>query len=147
MTLTLSEILTYVQPIAITVGGLYAVFTYRGEAKRRRSEWIYRLYTQFYETDRFKRMRRLVDYAPEEEIKRLTRHIEVNADSDLHEDFADYLNFFEFLAIQHSYGNVKRQEIMDMFEYYLRRLKEQDYIVAYLDTYGFEHLSAFLRRM
>ena len=141
------DILNIIQALAVTFGGLFALWTYHKEAKRRRSEWIYRLYTQFYESDRFKAVRRLVDYAPQEEIERLTSDISEDEGSQMHEDFVDYLNFFEFIAIQKSYGNIKTFEILDMFEYYLKRLRDQGYIIAYIDKYGYEHLGRLLRNL
>lgn len=141
----LSQLLPYIQPLAITLGGLFALWTYWGESKRRRSEWMYRLYSQFYESDRFKYMRRIIDYRPEEEIAKLKSDIETDEGSADHEALADYLNFFEFIAIQRSYGNIKTHEIMDMFEYYLRRMKEQAYLMTYIQDYGYEHLEALLK--
>ncbi|CUI58024.1 DUF4760 domain-containing protein [Cognatishimia activa] len=142
---TLATLLPFIQPVAITLGGLFALWTYWGESKRRRSEWMYRLYSQFYESDRFKYMRRIIDYRPADEIAKLKADVETDEGSDDHEALADYLNFFEFIAIQRSYGNIKTHEILDMFEYYLRRMKEQNYLMAYIQNYGYEHLESLLK--
>lgn len=117
-----------------------ALQTYRRDAKLRRAEWLYRLYQQFYENDRFDPIRRLLDYEPEGEIDQLARDIEAEEGTVVHEAFVDYLNFFEFIAVQLKYGNLKRDEVFDMFEYYICRLNKHDFVLKYLRDYGYENL-------
>ncbi|WP_417250370.1 hypothetical protein [Celeribacter sp.] len=124
-----------------SVTALLALQTYHRDAKLRRAEWLYRLYQQFYENDRFDPIRRLLDYKPEDEIKQLARDIEAEDGTVVHEAFVDYLNFFEFIAVQLKYGNLKRDEVFDMFEYYINGLNEHEFVLKYLTDYGYENLT------
>lgn len=140
----LKEWASVAELLLITVGASVALMTYRRDAKLRRLDWLYRLYQQFYENDRFNPIRALIDYEPEAELAQLNIDITNNIGTDLHEAFVDYLNFFEFIAIQLKNKNLKRDEILDMFEYYIRRLGGHDFIVAYLKAFGFENLEALV---
>ena len=135
----------FLQVVILAVGGWIALRTFERDSKLRRTEWMYRLYEQFYESDRLKPMRRLIDYAPAEEIAALKADLEKGNFSEAHEALVDYLNFFEFIAVQVRRNNLSRSEVMDMFDYYIRRLKDHAFIADYLRTNGFENLDGLLR--
>lgn len=135
------------QFLVIAVGAIVGLATYNRDTKLRRAEWVYRLYQQFYESDRFKPIRRLIDYEPENEIKALREDIGRDAGTDLHEALVDYLNFFEFIAIQIKNKNLNRNEVLDMFDYYVRRLRDHDFLVSYIRSNGFENLDALLLKI
>lgn len=147
MTEALKEWSGVIEMLVVGIGVVVALLTYRRDAKLRRSEWLYRLYQQFYENDRFNPIRALVDYEPEQEIKQLTADISNNEGTDLHEAFVDYLNFFEFIAIQLKNRNLRQDEVLDMFDYYIRRLGDHDFILAYIKKFGYENLDALLSTM
>ena len=128
----------------VAIGATIALLTYRKDSRLRRSEWLYRLYKQFYENNGFDPVRRLLDYAPPMDIAQLKADLANNDGTDLHEAFVDYLNFFEFIAIQMKYKNIRRDEVLDMFDYYIRRLGDHTFIVDYIKTYGFENLEDLL---
>lgn len=136
-----------VQAIVVCVGVVVTVATYRRNSKLQRAEWIYRLYTQFYEGDRFKPIRRVIDYEKKEELAQLEADLATDVDSDLHESFVDYLNFFEFICIQIKDGTVRRREVYDMFEYYLGRMNDYPFVVGYAEEFGYENLAAELTRL
>jgi hypothetical protein len=136
--------LEFLEVVILGVGGWIALRTFERDSKLRRTEWIYRLYEQFYESDRFKPMRRLIDYAPAAEIAELEEDLKKGTFSVAHEALIDYLNFFEFIAVQIRRNNLSRSEVMDMFDYYIRRLKDHDFVVRYLKPRGFENLDALL---
>ena len=135
------------QACVVTIGVFVTVATYRRNSKLQRAEWIYRLYAQFYENDRFKPIRRLLDYESKNNIERLKADIEAERDSDLHESLVDYLNFFEFICIQLNDGNLHRREVYGMFEYYIRRINDYPFLTAYVANYGYENLTAELARL
>lgn len=141
------SIIDMLQLAGLLGGGGWALLTYRREARLRRAEWIYRLFEKFYESEKFKPIRRILDYEPKDEIDQLRIDAQENIGSDAHEALVDYLNFFEFIAIQIRKGQLGYDEVRDMFDYYIRRLGDHDFIVAYLDKNGFEDLSALVRRM
>lgn len=146
-----AELREWVELVFITIGGLVglvtaivALLTYRRDAKLRRAEWLYRLYQQFYENDRFDPIRRILDYRPEDEIQALAQDIEAEDGTTVHEAFVDYLNFFEFIAVQIKYGNLRDDEVFDMFEYYINGLNEHAFVLKYLSDYGYENLTTLV---
>ncbi len=132
------------QLLAITFGAFMALLTYGRDLRQKRTEWIYRLYLQFYENERYKPIRHLIDYEQAAEIKSLKSDIESGTGSDLHEAFVDYLNFFEYIAVQIHRGNLNRSEVFDIFDYYIRRLKDHEFVPRYLGHNGFENLMRLL---
>lgn len=142
--MTHAEIAGYLQVAGLFAGGVFALMTYSRDARLRRSEWLYRLYQQFYENDRFKRIRRLIDFAPDEEIEKLAYQALNEIESDEHEALVDYLNFFEFIAVQVKNRNIRRDEVFDMFDYYIRLLGRHEFVMTYLDAYGYENLHALV---
>ena len=60
-------------------------------------------------------------------------------------EFTDYLNFFEFVAVLEKSGQLKSNEIEDLFHYYLDCLEKSPKIREYLAAKGYEHLGEFLR--
>lgn len=129
----------------VPIGAALALLTYWRDAKLRRAEWLYRLYQQFYENDRFNPIRALVDYTPDAKITQLKADIDGEVGSSLHEAFVDYLNFFEFIAIQLKNKTLRRAEVLDMFEYYIKRLGDLEFVVKYIEDYGYENLDALLK--
>ncbi|WP_417242270.1 hypothetical protein [Celeribacter sp.] len=67
-----------------------ALMTYRRDAKLYRSEWLYRLYQQFYENDRFDPVRRILDYEPEDEIRQLSTDIDNMDGTDMARQLCDH---------------------------------------------------------
>jgi len=59
------------------------------------------------------------------------------------EKLVDYLNFFEFALYLHKIGTLKREDVRQMFEYYLNLLKS-DVIKEYAQKEGFELLHDYM---
>ena len=66
---------------------------------------------------------------------------------ELVELFVDYLNLFEFIASLWRLKQLSLEEINMMFEYYLRRLNDFDFIADFIRKQGFENLNALLIEM
>jgi len=60
--------------------------------------------------------------------------------------FTDYLNFFEFLGYLLESKQIKAEEVRGLFDYYLRNLKRNEAVAAYIadPTKGFEKLQKLL---
>jgi hypothetical protein len=54
------------------LGGAFALWTFRHTNRTRRAEWLASLHEQFFETDRYVKVRRVLDYAVEPEYLRNT---------------------------------------------------------------------------
>src|SRR5208337_1425062 len=61
--------------------------------------------------------------------------------------FTDYLNFFEFLGYLWESKQIKAGEIRGLFDYYLRNLRRNEAVAAYIadPTKGFEKLQKLLK--
>jgi hypothetical protein len=142
--MTAMMILDFVVKGSTLVGGAFAVWTFWRTAKVRRAEWLSSLHSRFFESDRYKTIREILDYQREPEFSQLRRVIASGEPDKLAEDFADYLNFFEFVASLKSLGQVKLQEISMLFQYYLELLCKHDFVRAFIRQEGFERLDKLL---
>ena len=59
-------------------------------------------------------------------------------------EFTDYLNFFEFVAVLGKSGQLKENEIEDLFRYYLDCLEKNRKVREYIAGRGYEHLDRLL---
>ncbi len=66
--------------------------------------------------------------------------------SDALEELVDYLNFFEFLGSLREMGQVSDGEVATLFEYYICRLNDHQFVIDYARKNGFERLDAALQR-
>ena len=121
---------------------------YRNSVKIRRSEWLYKLYNQFYVEPNLKEIRQMID---SEKgicmIKELIAKDEKSLDQkelDRLDQFTDYCNFFEFMMVLKKSGVLKPEDVKDMFRYYLD-LFPSNVIEKYLMKNGFKLLSKYLQ--
>lgn len=134
--------LAVLRDIVTIVGGVAVIFAflqYRANSRLERARWLASLYEKFYEKDQLKGVRQTLDSADRDasEISKLV--------TDEPSEFTDYLNFFEFVAVLEKSGQLKSNEIEDLFHYYLDCLEKSPKIREYLAAKGYEHLDEFLR--
>ena len=126
------------------VGGVIAVATFWRNAKLKRAEWLSQLHAKFYESPAYKRIRHLLDYQPDPQFAELRSAITQGGHDECAEAFVDYLNFFELVASLWKMGQVGRGEITMMFDYYLRNLKDHEFVMEFIKQEGFENLQELL---
>lgn len=143
----LSSLIDPVLKVSTFVAGVIAIITFRRSVRLKRAEWLYNLHAKFYETPNYKRTRRILDYEPPEELNQLRKCIEEGGDDDLSEALVDYLNFFEFVASLWKLKQLSQREIFMLFEYYLRRINDHQFVVCFIREEGFESLSELLKRV
>jgi len=138
----------------VLIGGVAAALGLRQYADSvglRRAEWLYKLYEEFYVEDSLKSIREKLDSdRGREEIESIIRKSETQLSEAENEElikFTDYLNFFEFMAYLKKKGAIKRDDIIDMFRYYLDCLRHSTVISSYIPTAGYEMLGSFLAEM
>ena len=122
----------------------FALWTYRNSVKTRRAEWLASLHEKFFESDRYKDIRRVLDYRSEPEYSNLVRAIADGTHHLLADELYRYLNFFEFLAGLRGLGQISDDEIIGLFDYDLRLLKQHELIMNALRPQGFERLADLL---
>jgi hypothetical protein len=99
------------------------------------------LYEKFYEHDALKKTRNLLDGGDPAEIEEMVKKETA--------DFTDYLNFFEFLAYLKGSRQITGDEMLGLFNYYLKNLKKTAVVYDYIQDRhkGFERLARVLKEM
>jgi hypothetical protein len=138
------------------IGLIFAAYTYWKSIRLRRAEWLYELYSKFYEQAHYKEIRWILDYEPADQMSILRECVEemLSAKSnakqlenrELVEAFVDYLNFFEFIANLWNLKQLSLDEVKRAFAYYIRRLGDHDFVLQFLD-YDFENLQKMLPKI
>jgi hypothetical protein len=115
-----------------------AIVVYYRNHRLEQSRWLSGLYDKFYEGEKYKQVRDLLDSESNEEIGKLV--------DDEDSGFTDYLNFFEHVAIFVKAGQLNKKDVEASFGYYLNclsgNLKVQNYINN--EAKGYEKLRAYL---
>ncbi len=124
-------------PLVAATAAFFGIRTYAENSHLERARWLASLYEKFYEKDHLKRVREVLDSKAValQEIKQKISDAELS----------DYLNFFEFVAVLKKSGQLKQQEIEDLFGYYLGRLSNRPEMREYIVRNGYELLDELLR--
>lgn len=126
--------------VAATIAVLAAAWTYRRNSRLEQAQWASTFYEKFYESDRFKRVRNLLDCPTNlSEVDKLVEQEDF--------EFTDYLNFFEHVAILTESKRLNRKDVEDSFGYYLNCLENLEKVREYINNEekGYEQLRDFLR--
>jgi hypothetical protein len=154
----IGEILTGIGTIALAFAaysaGVKAVREYSEQKQTERMKWVSELFHRFYDENRsYRQIRQKIDFDDLGEIRSLLdrdargESIADQGERDLLDAFTDYLNFFEYIAFLQKKGQVSKDEIKAMFEYYLKRIIQVDQgnkIRRYIPREGFENLHKLL---
>ncbi|MFL6209784.1 MAG: hypothetical protein ACJ74W_13085 [Pyrinomonadaceae bacterium] len=135
----LKSILEAVYYLLASVAVIGAYLTYRKNSRLEQARWASTFYEKFYETDRYKEVRDLLDCPTDlTEVNRL-----VDSESS---KFTDYLNFFEHVVIFTESGQLNKKDVEDSFGYYLSCLDKLEKVRSYIneDEKGYEKLSKYL---
>lgn len=121
----------------VFIGGL----SYRKQTKTKRAEWLKALFEKFYEREEFKDVRRWIESGEIE--NKIDTGTTVSKEE---EKIADYLNFFEFIATLKTDNQLTRKDVLNLFEYYLRKIKASEKCMGWVNNkaYGFEKLRNLL---
>jgi hypothetical protein len=122
-----------------------AFLTYRRSVRTRRADWLVSLHEKFFETDRYARIRRVLDYNQEPDYSALAQAVKEQKHHPLADEFYRYLNFFELLASLRKLGQISDEEIIGLFDYDLRMIAQHQFVVDALRPQGFERLADLLR--
>jgi len=134
------------QAVSVAGGVIGAVLTYRRDVGIKQTDWLYQLFEKFYEKPQYKVIRRILDNEQSPDFDRLREAIERLDDTQHHEEFVDFLNFFEFICNLVEDRRMKRADMNQLFDYYLKMMSKRDFVVAYTAAHGFEALHRELKR-
>lgn len=124
--------------LATGAGVLVAAINYLNQTKLKRAEWVKSLFEKFFESSVYKEVRGWLDY------DELPTRLSGPGQRENEEKFTDFLNFFEFIGVLYSRGQIKSEEVYDIFDYYLKKMKDDPNCQAWIERYGFEKLKALL---
>ena len=85
------------------------------------------------------RIRRVLDYRQEPEYTRLADAVAGEGSNPVADELYRYLNFFELLASLATLKQLKSEEILKLFEYDLKLIKESRFVMNALRPQRFEH--------
>ena len=140
----LAEVLKALGGLIAVLSFPFALMTYARSVRTRRAEWLASLHEKFFESDRYREIRRVLDYRPEPEYADLIKAITSQSHHALADELYRYLNFFEFLAGLRGLGQISDEEIIGLFDYDLRLITQHDFIMSTLRPQGFERLADLL---
>lgn len=129
-----------VASIFSSIGVIFAVFTFYKNNQLKKAEWLKSLFEKFYESNNYKEVRRWIDFnVIEEELGNDT-------DGQKEEKFADFLNFFEFIAVLEKINQLDVKKIRYLFAYYLKLIDENNFCRKYIKENGYKNLNKFLEK-
>ena len=126
--------------LTAAVGGGITIYIYYKNSKLEKAKWLYSLFEKFFYEDKYDEIRQLLDYDRKDKIEELKTVIKSHSQEDLEEKLVDYLNFFEFISSLKKMNQLSLSEIQMMFDYYIRRLGDYDFLMEYLDEESFNGL-------
>lgn len=138
---------------AIAGTAIMAAIRYRHQSSLERMKWLQQLYDNFYNSERYKQVRQLIDFDDLEALIQLLRKSdaaprELRAeDRDRVDQLTDYLNFFEWIGYLEKERQLTIKNIDTMFKYYLVRSMQVDGHQAlrkYIKDHGYEELHRLL---
>lgn len=130
--------------LVASFGILIAALNYRSQTRTKRAEWLKALFEKFYENERFKEVRRWIESGEIElKVKEGTSGVSIEE-----EKLTDYLNFFEFISTLEAEGQLRKADVENLFDYYLRKLNASPACRQWIANpeYGFEKLRTLLQK-
>ena len=113
----------------------------------RQTEQVRELYTSFFESDRYRRIRFVLANQEAPEFATLREELATpGMPKPLESELIDLLNFLEFVSGLTRRGLVSRRDIDWMFASYIERVVAVDFVRAYILRQDFEELSAEARQ-
>jgi len=134
---TIFEIAYYIVAICAAIA---AVIVYYQNRKLEQSRWASMFYEKFYESNKYTKIRVLLDSSNVQGIEKIISEEPV--------EFNDYLNFFEHIAIFAESKQLAGSDVEASFAYYLNCLAKIPQVRAYINNEekGYEKLRAYLNK-
>lgn len=126
------------------LGVLVAAWSYQRQVRLKRAEWLKSLFEKFFENAQYKEVRVWLDYG---ELNLKLNSTDIRAKRDNEEKFTDFLNFFEFIGVLHSRGELPLEQVNEVFDYYLKKIKADEDCNFWIQKYGFEKLQTILNKI
>jgi hypothetical protein len=118
-----------------------AVVNYRAQTRLKQAEWLKSLFEKFFENSTYKEVRVWLDYGHLHE-KLTVADVAVREGNE--EKFTDFLNFFEFIGVLYWRKHLTFEQVYDVFDYYLLKIRADADCQEWIGQYSFEKLKALL---
>jgi len=126
------------------LGFFIAALSYKSQIRIKQAEWLKSLYEKFFESATYKEVRVWLDYGHLHE-KLTVADVAVREGNE--EKFTDFLNFFEFIGVLYGRDHLTIEQVVDVFDYYLGKIKADADCQEWISQYSFEKLKALLDEM
>lgn len=125
-------------------GFIVGVLSYWNQVRIKRAEYLKSLYEKFFESSIYKEARVWLDYGHLHD--RLTV-ADTETREKNEEKFTDFLNFFEFIGVLYSRRHLTFNQVYEVFDYYLKKIKSDADCQEWIEKYSFEKLKRLLQKM
>jgi hypothetical protein len=126
------------------LGIIVTVLNYRNQVRIKRAELLKSLYEKFFENSMYKEVRVWLDYGHLHDRLTITDQVQREVNE---EKFTDFLNFFEFIGVLYTSNQLTFRLVFEVFDYYLKKIKEDADCQAWINEYGFERLKTMLNKI
>ena len=133
--------------IAALAAGLFGLFRYLRGERLRQTEQIRSLYAQFFENDRYRRIRFVLAAPDSPEFQQLIGELGTGGlPKPLESELIDLLNFFEFVAGLARRGHLARKDVDWMFQNFIDRIIATEPVRAYVLAGDYAELADICRK-
>lgn len=130
--------------VAAVAIAIPAVLAYRESLRLRRTEWLHKLFQEYYSAATYRPIRQLLDTPGgrarlSQTLVKLAAHesrLSPEESKTLY-DLTDFLSFFEFIAFLRSEGALTLEDCKVLFHYYLQLLAQQRDVIDFMKRYGY----------
>lgn len=134
--------------LAALLAGIFGLFRYLRSERMRQTEQVRELFTMFFESDRYRRIRFVLANADCQEFETLRTELATpGLPKPLEGELIDLLNFLEFVSGLTRRGLVSKRDIDWMFANFIERVVEIDFVRAYVARQTFHELHVISRRL
>ena len=130
--------------VAGVVGIFIALLNYRNQIRIKRAELVKSLFEKFFENHIYKEVRVWLDYGHLHDKLALQDQVQREINE---EKFTDFLNFFEFIGVLHTSRQLPFKLVYEVFDYYLKKIKEDADCREWIEKYSFEKLKVLLKKV
>jgi hypothetical protein len=150
---TVAQFISAAGTVTIATTAIVAASRYRYQVSLERMKWLQQLYDNFYNSERYKEIRQLIDFDDLGTLVQLLKRSDAAprevrpAERGQIDQFTDYLNFFEWIGYLEKERQLTIKHIDTMFKYYLVRLMQVDghqELRQYIKGHGYEELHRLL---
>jgi len=134
------------------IGGFITYRKYSEHATFNKSKWLHEVYTEFFNKDKHREIRRRFDKDDNKKegiyeiLEKMNNESNDESDKKLEDDFIDYCNFFQMIIILKNNKSVDDKIINDMFGYYIKLFNDNK-ILNELKNYRFVCLYEYVTKM